>query len=57
VNYYPAFLNLHQKKAVVVGGGSIAERKILSLLHAGAEVTVISPAITSRLSKEKTKKK
>jgi precorrin-2 dehydrogenase / sirohydrochlorin ferrochelatase len=56
VNYYPAFLNLHGKKAVVVGGGNIAERKIFSLLKAGAKVTVISPAITARLSKEKIKK-
>jgi len=56
VNYYPAFLNLQGKKAVVVGGGSIAERKILSLLKAGAAVTVVSPAITARLRKEKEKK-
>lgn len=56
MNYYPAFLNLQGKKAVVVGGGNIAERKILSLLKAGAEVTVVSPAITARLCKEKTKK-
>ena len=56
MNYYPAFLNLHGEKAVVVGGGSIAERKILSLLKAGAAVTVVSPAITARLRKEKEKK-
>ncbi len=56
MNYYPAFLNLHGEKAVVVGGGNIAERKILSLLKAGAAVTVISPALTARLRKEKTKK-
>lgn len=56
MNYYPAFLNLHRKRAVVVGGGKIAERKILSLLKAGAIVTVVSPALTSRLSKEKEKK-
>jgi precorrin-2 dehydrogenase/sirohydrochlorin ferrochelatase len=56
VNYYPAFLNLQGKKAVVVGGGSVAERKVLSLLKAGAAVTVISPAVTARLRKEKTKK-
>ncbi len=56
MNYYPAFLNLYGKKAVVVGGGTIAERKILSLLKAGAAVTIVSPSITSRLSKEKEKK-
>lgn len=56
MNYYPAFLNLQGKKAVVVGGGNIAERKALSLLKAGASVTIVSPVITPRLSKEKEKK-
>jgi precorrin-2 dehydrogenase/sirohydrochlorin ferrochelatase len=53
VNYYPAFLNLHGKKAVVVGGGKVAERKALALLEAGAQVTVISPTLTSRSGKKK----
>ena len=53
--YYPAFLNLKTKKAVVCGGGSVAERKILALLKAGAIVTVISPEITGRIDKEKQK--
>src|SRR4030042_7078930 len=53
--YYPAFLNLKGKKTVVVGGGKIAERKILALLKAGADVTVISPEITKRIEQEKLK--
>lgn len=56
MNYYPAFLNLQGKKAVVVGGGKIAERKVLSLLKAGAAVTIVSPSTTPRLCKEKTRK-
>lgn len=55
MNYYPAFLNLQGKKAVVVGGGRVAERKIISLIQAGALVTVVSPVITPRLIKEKEK--
>ena len=51
--YYPAFLNLKNKKAVVVGGGKVAERKTLSLLKAGSDVKVISPYLTKRLEKEK----
>lgn len=51
--YYPAFLNLKGKRAVVIGGGKVAERKILALLRAGADVTVISPKLTKRLEKEK----
>ena len=54
--YYPAFLNLKKKKAVVCGGGSVAERKVLALLKAGATVTIISPEITGRLNLEKQKK-
>jgi precorrin-2 dehydrogenase/sirohydrochlorin ferrochelatase len=53
MNYYPAFLNLQGKKAVVVGGGKVAERKVLTLIGAGADVTVISPLLTKRLLKEK----
>jgi precorrin-2 dehydrogenase / sirohydrochlorin ferrochelatase len=53
MNYYPAFINLRGRKAVVVGGGRIAERKVLTLLKAGADVTVISPVLTERLLKEK----
>lgn len=53
MNYYPAFLNLKGKKAVVVGGGRIAERKVLTLIKAGADVSVISPRLTERLRKQK----
>ncbi|MBI4685532.1 MAG: bifunctional precorrin-2 dehydrogenase/sirohydrochlorin ferrochelatase [Nitrospirae bacterium] len=50
--YYPVFLNLEGKKCVVIGGGKVAERKVLSLLKAGAEVTVISPECTKNLSRK-----
>jgi len=53
--YYPVFLNLQNKKAVVIGGGKVAERKILSLLKAKADITVISPDITAKIEKEKQK--
>jgi len=46
---YPLFLKLKNTKCVVIGGGSIAERKISSLLKAEADVTVISPELTKRL--------
>jgi precorrin-2 dehydrogenase/sirohydrochlorin ferrochelatase len=56
VKYYPAFLNLHNKKAVVVGGGRVAERKVRLLISAGASVTLISPDMTSVLKKLAEKK-
>ncbi len=51
--YYPAFLNLKGKKTIVIGGGKVAERKILSLLKAGSDIKVISPYLTKRLEKER----
>ena len=35
---------------VVVGGGPVAERKVTTLLKAGADVTLISPSLTRRLA-------
>ncbi len=44
---YPTMLNLTGKKCVIIGGGSVAERKLHSLLQAGASVTVIAPQFTT----------
>ena len=51
MRYYPAFIDLKNKKAVVVGGGKVAERKVRMLVKAGASVKVISPDITDEISK------
>jgi precorrin-2 dehydrogenase/sirohydrochlorin ferrochelatase len=40
---YPISLNLNGAACLVVGGGTVALRKIESLLEAGARVTVVSP--------------
>lgn len=53
MKYYPAFLKLNAKKAVVIGGGKIAERKAHVLIKAGASVKIISPAITKPLERLK----
>lgn len=42
---FPAFLRLHGRRAVVVGGGSVAASKLRSLLSAGAHVTVVAPSV------------
>jgi precorrin-2 dehydrogenase/sirohydrochlorin ferrochelatase len=42
---YPIFLNLKSKRAVVVGGGSIAARKVLTLLGTQARVVVVADQI------------
>jgi siroheme synthase-like protein len=47
--FYPVYLNLKNKRVVVIGGGEVAERKVESLVGTGASITVISPDVTSRL--------
>jgi precorrin-2 dehydrogenase/sirohydrochlorin ferrochelatase len=49
VRYYPVFLDIKNRPCIVVGGGAVAERKALSLLSAGAKVTVVSPRTTKIL--------
>jgi uroporphyrin-III C-methyltransferase / precorrin-2 dehydrogenase / sirohydrochlorin ferrochelatase len=48
--FYPVFLNLRGRRAVVIGGGAVAEQKVLGLLAAGAHVTVVSPETTPCLT-------
>jgi len=47
--FYPVYLNLKNKRVVVIGGGEVAERKVQSLLGTGAAITVISPEVTVNL--------
>lgn len=47
---YPINLNLENRKCLVIGGGKVAERKILRLVDANADITVISPVITEKLA-------
>jgi siroheme synthase-like protein len=49
VGYYPIFLEMKDRRCVVIGGGAVAERKVEGLVAVGANVTVISPAITDGL--------
>lgn len=47
---YPIMVNLAGRQCLVIGGGPIAERKVFSLLEAGARVTLISMEFTERLA-------
>lgn len=47
--YTICLTGLHNYRCVVVGGGQVAARKAESLLEAGAQPTVISPAVDARL--------
>ncbi len=48
---FPAFLDLTARRAVVVGGGTVAASKIESLLSAGARVTVVAPEIRPEIER------
>jgi precorrin-2 dehydrogenase/sirohydrochlorin ferrochelatase len=47
--FFPVYLNLKGKRVVVIGGGEVAERKVMSLMGTGATVVVISPEVTSQI--------
>lgn len=50
MNYYTICLvELPKRQTIVIGGGSVAARKVEGLLTAGAQVKIISPAITLEL--------
>ncbi len=46
---YPLFADLTGRKVVVVGGGTVAQRKVESLLACKAEIRLISPSPTDQL--------
>ena len=49
MKYYPLNLDIRNRKCLVVGGGAVGTRKVLTLLACGAMVTVISPELTDIL--------
>src|SRR6476646_6942841 len=42
---YPVGLRLADRKVLVVGGGNVAQRRLPTLIAAGAEVYVVSPVV------------
>lgn len=54
-NYYPVFLNVNKKNCLVVGGGSVAYRKIIQLVKAGARVKVVAPQTITSIERLKEK--
>ncbi len=41
-NFFPGFIDLNNKRCLVVGGGNIAHKKITKLLTYGAKVKVVT---------------
>jgi precorrin-2 dehydrogenase/sirohydrochlorin ferrochelatase len=49
MKYYPIYLDIKNRNCLVIGGGSVGTRKVLTLLACGANVTVVSTAATEKL--------
>ncbi len=49
MNFYPVILNLENRNVVVIGGGTVAHRKVVDLIRNKAQVTVISPKVCYEL--------
>ncbi|MFH1073766.1 MAG: bifunctional precorrin-2 dehydrogenase/sirohydrochlorin ferrochelatase [Candidatus Firestonebacteria bacterium] len=49
MRYYPVNLDIRNKKCLVVGGGDVGTRKIMTLLECGAFVTVVSHEVGEKL--------
>lgn len=48
--YLPIMLDVQGRLVVMIGGGAVAERKVAPLLEAGAELVIVSPALSGTLS-------
>ncbi|MGD2096019.1 MAG: bifunctional precorrin-2 dehydrogenase/sirohydrochlorin ferrochelatase [Desulfobacterales bacterium] len=51
MKYYPINLDIKNRNCLVVGGGGVGTRKVITLLDCGARVTVVSPDPAPRLKK------
>ena len=50
-NYFPIFIDLSDKKIVVIGGGTIAGRRAATLCEFAEHVCVIAPEISDQVEK------
>ncbi len=44
--YYPVFIDVNNRRCVVIGGGNIGEEKVVKLLECDAAVVVVSPEVS-----------
>lgn len=48
--YFPMFVDLKGKNALIVGGGAVALRKMQKLLPFGASITVVAPEVLPQIA-------
>lgn len=49
--YFPLFIDLSEKKILIVGGGAVATRRVSTLFHFANDITVIAPEVTDEIQK------
>lgn len=49
MKYYPVNLNIQDRRCLVIGGGSVGTRKVMTLLDCGAIVEVVATDVSDRL--------
>lgn len=49
MRYYPVYLDIQNRNCLVVGGGAVGTRKVMTLLNCGSTVTVVSPDVSEQL--------
>ena len=47
--YFPVFIDISEKKIVVIGGGTIATRRIKTLTEFAKDITVVAPEVSEVL--------
>ena len=52
MDFLPIFVDIKHRDCLVVGGGEIAARKIVLLLQAKANVTVVAPSLDDTLKQQ-----
>jgi uroporphyrin-III C-methyltransferase / precorrin-2 dehydrogenase / sirohydrochlorin ferrochelatase len=50
MEHFPAFMKLCGRKALVIGGGAVAARKVELLRRAGARIAIVAPELTALLA-------
>ena len=51
MRYYPVYLDIQNRNCLVIGGGAVGTRKVMTLLKCGARVTVVSLEVSEKLLK------
>lgn len=54
--FFPLFVDISEKKIVVIGGGAIATRRVKTLLSFEPQIVVVAPEVTGELEELEKKK-